>query len=140
MRFWDSSTIVPLVVDEPVSGQMQEHLGEDSIVAWWCTPVECLSAVARREREGAIDPEESARAQAKLSALVEAWIEIPPTERVRTIASRLLRVHTLRAGDALQLAAATIARDAETLTIMTLDDRLAAAARREGFPILPQRR
>ncbi len=137
MRFWDSSTIVPLLVDEPVSGQMETHLGEDSIVAWWGTPVECLSAIARREREGVIDSEESARARAKLSALVQEWIEIPPTERVRMIAARLLRLHTLRAGDAFQLAAATIARDEETLTIMTLDDPLAVAARREGFAVLP---
>ena len=124
-------------MDEPVSGGTQKHLAEDSIVAWWGTPVECLSAVARREREGVIDPDESARARAKLSALVEAWIEIPPTERVRTIAARLLRVHTLRAADALQSAAATIARDDETLTIVTLDEQLAAAARREGFSVLP---
>jgi hypothetical protein len=46
-----------------------------------------------------------------------------------------LRVHPLRAADALQLAAAFIAaeRRPSSLEVVTLDDRLAAAARKEGF-------
>jgi len=44
----------------------------------------------------------------------------------------------LRAADALQLGAAIVAADGEpeTLEVVTLDRRLADAARREGFPIL----
>jgi predicted nucleic acid-binding protein len=54
------------------------------------------------------------------------------------IARRLLRVHTLRAADALQLAAAiTVAEGLPaSLEVVTLDQQLAAAARREGFPVL----
>jgi predicted nucleic acid-binding protein len=50
----------------------------------------------------------------------------------------LLRVHPLRAADALQLAAAIIAADSEprSLAFVTLDDRLARAAEREGFPVV----
>jgi hypothetical protein len=46
-----------------------------------------------------------------------------------------LRVHPLRAADALQLAAAFVAaeRRPSSLEIVTLDQRLAAAARKEGF-------
>jgi hypothetical protein len=49
-----------------------------------------------------------------------------------------LRVHPLRAADALQLAAAYIAaeRRPSSLELVILDDRLAAAARREGFVLL----
>ena len=58
-----------------------------------------------------------------------------PVEAARIAARRLLRVHALRAADALQLAAAVVASegDPRSLEIVTLDDRLMDAARREGF-------
>jgi hypothetical protein len=54
-------------------------------------------------------------------------------------ARRLLAVHPLRAADALHLAAALIACDerSDVLPFVTLDDRLAEAARREGFDVVP---
>jgi len=57
---------------------------------------------------------------------------------LRDAARRLLRVHDLRAADALQLAAALAAAEGRpmTLTLLCLDDRLGAAAEREGFPVL----
>ncbi len=59
---------------------------------------------------------------------------------MRDQAGRLLRLHPLRAADALQLAAAIIAceHQPESLPLVTLDQRLAEAARREGFAVLPQ--
>jgi len=49
----------------------------------------------------------------------------------------LLRVHPLRAGDSLQLAAAIIAAEHEpaTLEFVSLDERLNEAASREGFRV-----
>jgi predicted nucleic acid-binding protein len=51
---------------------------------------------------------------------------------------RFLRVHSLRAADALQLAAAFIAaeRRPPSLEVITLDERLADAARKEGFALV----
>ena len=74
----------------------------------------------------------------RLAALGTAWQEIPPTTRIRQTAERLLRVHPLRAADALQLAAAIAAADGDprSLPFVTLDDRLARAAEREGFPVV----
>lgn len=48
---------------------------------------------------------------------------------------RFLRVHAVRAADALQLAAAftAVERRPPSLELATLDDRLAAAARKDGF-------
>jgi hypothetical protein len=50
----------------------------------------------------------------------------------------MLARHPLRAADACQLAAAWVAAEGqpETLPVVTLDGRLAAAAEREGFPVL----
>ena len=66
------------------------------------------------------------------------WQETEPGDAVREIARRLLRVHPLRAADALQLAAAVLASGSRppTLEFVTLDERLATAARVEGFPVI----
>jgi hypothetical protein len=70
-----------------------------------------------------------------LNALRAGWHEVEPGEEVRESAKRLLRVHDLRSEDALQLAAAVFVAEARpsTLEFVSLDDRLLAAARREGF-------
>jgi hypothetical protein len=48
MRFWDSSAMVPLLLEQPVSERARALLGVDAeMVAWWGTPVECASALAR---------------------------------------------------------------------------------------------
>ena len=51
---------------------------------------------------------------------------------------RFLRVHSLRAADALQLAAAFVAaeRRPASLQVVTLDERLADAMRKEGFALV----
>lgn len=73
-----------------------------------------------------------------LAGLAASWQEVEPSSRLRQIASRLVRTHPLRAADALQLAAAIMAADGDpqTLPIVTLDERLARAAEREGFPVI----
>ncbi len=54
-------------------------------------------------------------------------------------ARRLLASHTLRAADAMQLAAALLTCEDEPsrLPFVTVDDRLAEAAAREGFTVVP---
>jgi hypothetical protein len=56
---------------------------------------------------------------------------------VRETAVRLLRVHSIRAADGLQLAAAIFAprNRPPALPFVCLDDRLREAAVREGFPL-----
>jgi hypothetical protein len=51
---------------------------------------------------------------------------------------RFVRVHPLRAADAMQLAAAFVAseRRPASLAVVTLDDRLAEAMRKEGFVLI----
>ena len=140
MRFWDSSAIVPLIVAEPSSESMRELASDGSeLVVWWAASVECASAIARGERAGTIVLEEASLASMTLEELSETWVEVPPRTALRDDARRLVRIHDLRAADAFQLAAARVASEAapETLPLVTLDDRLAAAARREGFPVLP---
>jgi predicted nucleic acid-binding protein len=98
--------------------------------------VECISALARLERDGALSS--PTLALQRLQQLSAGWHEIDPSDEIRETAARFLRVHPLRAADALQLAAAFAAaeRRPASLEIVTLDDRLADAARKEGFALL----
>lgn len=139
MNFWDASAVVPLLSAEPATPVVREIFRHDTdMLVWWGTPIECVSAISRREREGFLPAELAREALERLGALGASWIEVEPGEQVRSIAQRLLRVHPLRAADALQLAAALVAAEGrpESLSLLSLDERLAEAARREGFSVL----
>ena len=58
MRFWDSSAIIPLIVEESASARMRDLYESDrGMLVWWGTLVECRSGLARRERAGTISDE-----------------------------------------------------------------------------------
>jgi uncharacterized protein len=95
--------------------------------------VEIVSALARRSREGSVDPralERTVRAVRSdfLSLLV---VEVTPAVVDRSVG--LLLRHLLRAADSIQLAAALELRDrvGEEVRFMAFDDRLREAARLE---------
>jgi predicted nucleic acid-binding protein len=139
VRFWDASAVVPLLVSEPTTEGLVDLLERDPLMlVWWGTAVECTSAVARQEREGALAAAGSAASLNRLRGMAAGWQEVLPADAVRSTAQRLLRVHPLRAADALQLAAAIIACEHEpsSLELVCLDERLSEAARREGFEVV----
>lgn len=139
MRFWDSSAVVPLLVQEEATARAGTWYEEDPVaLAWWGTPVECMSALARLERDGALAAAAMSDAVERLQNLQEQWHEVQPLEVVREVAQRMLRVHALRAMGSLQLAAAMVAAEnrPRRLAFVCLDARLAAAARKEGFTVL----
>ncbi len=139
MKFWDASAIVPLLVQEMATDFVLALVTKDpTMLVWWGSRVECVSALARLEREGALDRGRADLAFARLDALAEAWLEVEPTEVVRESAIRFLRVHPIRAADALQLGAAFVAaeRRPPSLEVVTFDDRLADVARKEGFALI----
>jgi predicted nucleic acid-binding protein len=139
MKFWDSSAVVPLLLEEAATPTVQAIAAKDpDMLVWWATEVECASALARLDREGSIDAAVSAEAFERMTRLASGWYEVEPSGGVREAAVRFLRVHQLRAADALQLAAAFVAseRRPPTLEVVTLDERLGAAARKEGFVVV----
>jgi hypothetical protein len=139
VKFWDASAIVPLLVAEVTTRSLQALARRDSdMLVWWGSQVECASAVARLERGAQLGASGAALAFDRLKQLADGWHEIEPSEVVRENAIRFLRVHPLRAADALQLAAAFLAaeRRPSSLEVVTLDDRLADAARKEGFELI----
>ena len=139
MRFWDASAIVPLLMTETSTKTLQGLAAADpAILVWWATEVECASAIARLERDGALEPPAVIEAFDRLKRLAGGWHEVDATDAVREAAVRFLRVHPLRAADALQLAAAFVAaeRRPSSLEVITLDERVAAAGRKEGFALI----
>lgn len=142
MRFWDSSALVPLIVRQRASGRMRALYRADSgVLAWWGARIECESAISRLEREELLKRKSAATARSRLDRFAATWQEVQPTDPLREAARRLLRVHDLRAADALQLAAGLAAAEGRpaTLAFVCLDTRLALAAEREGFEIVGAR-
>lgn len=140
LRFWDSSPLMPLCLEDPHSGRLRALATEDPhIVAWWGTVVECTSAMARLGRDGFLNTEEERQVAMVLDTMVEERTEIRPSEELRRSSIQLLRHHPLRAADALQLAAAHLwtAGRPEGNTIICIDRRLRDAALLEGFVVLP---
>lgn len=140
MKFWDASAIVPLLLTEARRETLLELIQADpAMVVWWGTPVECGSAIARRERDGALDLADATGALSRLRSLAKSWSEVVASDSVRSAALRLLRTHPLRAADSLQLAAAIVAAEGDpaSLQFVCLDERLREAADREGFLTLP---
>ena len=138
MRFWDSSAIVPLAVEEAASALLSNLYRLDStVLVWALTSTEVTSALCRRHREGALDRAQLQASEERLRRLREDWTEVQDLDPVRLRAERLLHVHSLTAADGLQLAAALIATEErpQGFSFVTLDDRLGEAAAREGFLI-----
>lgn len=140
MRFWDSSAVVPLVVQQAASSQADPWFAKDpALVLWTFTPVEVVSGLHRLLREGAVKDDDVRAAENRLQEIVAAAHVVVGVEPVKATAVRLLRVHPLRAADALQLAAALCwaRNDPRGRELVTWDERLARAAIREGFSVLP---
>jgi len=139
MNFWDSSAIVPLLVNESDSARRTESLMADTtLVVWWGSSIECESAIQRRFRDGSLNTAGARFARDQLSVLSSAWHELLPSAAIRTLAIRLLRTHPLRAADSLQLAAALFfaQESRSSVSLLTADSRLADAAEIEGLCVL----
>lgn len=139
MKFWDSSALVGLFIQESFSEAVRSIARRDPLITvWWGAKVECVSAFSRLERERRLDAGHVSAARDRMRRAAEDWTEIEPSERLRESAQRLLRVHNLRAGDALQLAAALVASEnyPGSVEFICLDARLNEAALREGFRVV----
>jgi predicted nucleic acid-binding protein len=128
-----------LLVEEARSRSCRQLLRADSrIVVWTLTRTEVVSALWRVHREGVLERRDVAEAERRLEKLARKWAEVDALLPVREQAERLLRIHALRAADALQLAAALVAVDhrARGRAFVCIDDRLGLAAEAEGFDIV----
>jgi predicted nucleic acid-binding protein len=109
LRFWDTSSLIPLIVREKTSDLTDRILREDlGIVVWWETEAECVGALAKKFRDQRFTDEEVDEALERLAILIDNWAEMQPTNEARVRAERLLFLHDLKTADAMQLAAALL--------------------------------
>jgi predicted nucleic acid-binding protein len=137
--FWDTSALLLLICQQPKSQQARAaHRSYPAINVWWGTRVECHSALQRLIREGDLLGKEEHQAFLSLEKLSAQWVEVQPSEEVRQLAEKLLKPHTLRAADALQLSAALIwcNRHSRGKTFISDDTKLLEAAEKEGFNVI----
>lgn len=137
--FWDTSALVPLCCFQPQSAQARQAARTYSRqVVWWGTVIEAVSSLNRLTRAGTLDAKETGQAFARLNYLRSRWNEVQPTEEVRDRAERLLRIHRLRAADALQLAAALVwcGDHPQGRALIGADGILSEAADAEGFTVV----
>src|SRR5262245_49259162 len=70
VTFWDSSAVVPLLVEQEASARVSAWIAADeSIVVWTLTVVEVASALGRLVREQAISEEIAGQAEARADEL-----------------------------------------------------------------------
>jgi len=139
VTFWDSSALVPLVVDESSTPEMRQLLARDrDVVVWMMTSVEILSALGRVGRMSTELADLLPGTRADVIDLVTRCATVTDVDGVRRRAERLVSVHPLSAADALQLGAAVLASGdrPETLAFVTLDQQLARCAKLEGFRVV----
>ena len=100
--------------------------------------MECASALARLERGALLDVKGAASAFDRLKQLANGWHEIEPSEIIRENALRFLRVHPLRRPTRCSLRRLSLRPNdvLPSLEVVTLDERLADAARKEGFELI----
>ena len=140
MSYWDTSALVKLFVEEIDSGRLRALAQQDAEPSTsWLTRIECWSALARLAREGVLTPAQSAEVRQALAQFYMGMNEIEMSEPLRAQAGRLLRIHPLRAGDAIHLVAALVwaGPNPDGQGFVCLDERLGRAAALEGFWVLP---
>ena len=100
------------------------------------TPLEVRSAIRRKQNANEVTASEAAQAFSVLSEEMQRTEQMPLTQSLVGIAEEVVDHFDLRAGDALQLAAAiqySELHTADTLVLVACDDKLLTAAVAAGL-------
>jgi len=125
-------------VYEPGSVIVRRELRAGRVATSRLSVIEIASALARREREGALTSAERARAVRRLNADLAGCILVELTPELCTEAQVLVLRHVLRSGDAVQLASGLYLQreGGQRVVFAAFDDRLNDAARAEGLTLI----
>ncbi len=138
MRYFDASALAKRYVREKGSVKVRRLLSSDLAATSRYSAVEIASALARRAREGAVSHEDRERTLAALQVDLGAMLIVELTAEVVIRAQALLQRHSLRAGDAVQLASCLRLREEleDDVSLVAFDERLVAAARKERIALV----
>ena len=142
MKFWDTSAIIPLIINQGYSSETKEILNIDPrMIVFWGTIIECHSALSRLRRENSLNIEQYRDSLKLLDFLCHSWTEILPGNLLREQSVRVISIHGLKTLDSLQLASALVwtNKNPEGSSFVSLDRQLRRAAEKEGFIVFPEK-
>jgi len=140
MLYVDTSALVKLYVEEPLSQELSYAVDEAEAVATSLLAyTEAMAAFARARREVRLSPREYRRV---VDAFEEDWsryITVEVTDRLVKTAGHLAASRALRGYDALHLASALSLRERvpSSMMFVAFDRALNVAAKRESLRIHP---
>jgi predicted nucleic acid-binding protein len=140
--FLESTAFAKLFVQEPGTDaliRLMEAVEDNRKLIAASAPLEVYAAIRRRERAGAISPEDSAAALEILRMEAARMVQEPLNPAVLEAARQLVDRTDLRWPDALQLGAAIVAREmfqGTTIIFVSAAQQLLDAATAEGFEVL----
>ena len=135
IAYFDTSAVIPLLIGEPSSVICARVWNEASrSISVRLLYPEARAALARAERKGRISKRQNKSAVSELEAIITEIDHVEITAELARNAGDLAQAHQLRGYDAVHLAAAMSALDAE-LVLVTGDNDLAGAARSLGLPV-----
>jgi uncharacterized protein len=125
-------------VEEADSDAVRRLLAGGVVATCRLSEVEVASALARRCRQGTLSRRERDRALAALRTDIASLYVVELMPEIAQASVRLLARHSLRTGDAIQLASCGYLRAqlADDVQLLAYDARLNEAAHAEGVPLL----
>ena len=133
IAYFDTSAIVPLVVDEQSSSRCEEHwLLADRVVSVRLVTVEARAALAQAARQGRLTARQLRGAVGGLEELVAQLDLVDVDDALVASAAELAESAALRAYDAVHLAAALEIAD-DDLVVIAGDRALLDAASASGL-------
>jgi uncharacterized protein len=140
--FLDSTAFVKLFVQEAGTEaiiRLMEATEDNRKLISAGTPLEVYAALKRRERAGAIAPEDAEAARNILRVEAARMVQQPLNPAVLEAARQVLDRHELRSAEAMQLGAAVVTREmfqGMEIVFVSADQRLLDAAKEEHFQTL----
>ena len=140
--FLEATAFAKLFVREPGTDaliRLMEMVEDNRKLIAASTPLEVYAALRRRERAGAITPEDAAAALEVLRLEAARTVQEPLNPAVLESARQLLDRTTLRWPDAVQLAAALVAREmfhGTEIIFVSASVPLLEAAKAEGLHVI----
>ena len=140
--FLESTAFARLFVQEPGTDaliRLMETVEDNRKLIAASAPLEVYAAIRRRERAGAISPEDASAALEILRLEAARMVQEPLNPAVLEAARQLLDRSSLRWPDAVQLGAAIVARDmfrGTDIIFVSTSTHLLEAAKTEGLAIL----
>ena len=136
IAYFDTSAVVPLIVEEPTSGECESvWLSSERVVSCRLLYPEARAALAAAQRCGRLSADGLRRAVDLLGGIVREIDAVAIDESLARDAGSLAEHHGLRGYDAVHLAAAAAVRTDQTVMV-TGDHALRDAAAAAGLGVV----